>query len=79
MKPQITDIHQALQAASIETQKPDGPEPMRTGTYRIEAATKLQAEAICQRHGTSLSAFLRACCHGLVRDYQEPQIDQPAE
>jgi hypothetical protein len=79
MKPDVTNVHQALQQASIETQKPDGPAPMRTGTYRIEAETKLKAEAICRRHGTSLSAYLRACCDGLVRDYQEPLPDLPCE
>lgn len=71
---QLTNVHEALQEAATDVSKP---KPMITGTFRIEQDSKALAEQICERHGTTLSAFLRKCCHGLVRDYQAPT--QPAE
>lgn len=37
--------------------------------FKIHPAKKAAAEAILDRNGTTLSAFMRACVYRLVRDY----------
>lgn len=62
----LHNVHDSLnQAAADETSE----EGMTQGSYRVYPTTKKLAEDICKANGTTLSAFLRKCCEGLVRDY----------
>lgn len=69
MEHKLTTVHEALSLAATEPQGPEQ-EAMATGSYRINKDRKAEAEAICQRHGTTLSAYLRSCAEVLVSDYK---------
>lgn len=68
----LTTVHQALsEAALIEH---SGASEFAPTTIRIEPDLKGATMAICERHGTNLSEFLRSCCRGLLRDYIDPSV-----
>lgn len=62
----LTTVHHALSEAQHEAR---GPKAMPTYTFRMDAQERLDAEDICERHGTSLSAYLRSCVRLLPKDY----------
>lgn len=63
---ELTDVHEALmQASDNSREKPT----YITVTAKMEQRTKDLASIICAKNGTNLSAFLRECCKGLVKDY----------
>lgn len=71
MDQKLTNVHEALADAVQEDQ---GGQPMVHKTFRIQESIYDEAAEICQRHGTTMSSFLRHCCIGLVRDYRDPQV-----
>ena len=58
------DVHKALSDAVLEDH-----EPMTVFSLRLSVAQKEAAQEICDRHGTSLGAFVRKCVEGLLKDY----------
>lgn len=64
----LTSVHEALNNA-VHASKPL---PGKPTSFRLEDEVKLEAMAICVRHGTSLSEYLRQCCIALVNDYRDP-------
>lgn len=62
----LSNIHEAMQSAILESQQES---QMTTGSVKLPAHIKDQAQAICERHGVTLSAFFRQCATHLVRDY----------
>lgn len=44
--------------------------PMVTHTFRIPEELKSEVTAHCERHGSTLSSFLRRCCIDLLKDYR---------
>lgn len=67
--PNLTNVHQALQAASLATKEENA--PSKNFSTRLPIEAKEVAQEICERHGTTLGEFLRQCVLGLVRDYRE--------
>lgn len=45
------------------------PQSLVPTTVRMHPDAKVAAEAICARHGTTISSYLRECVNVLVRDY----------
>lgn len=64
--PDLTNVHQALAAASVES-RTEG--PMKNFSVRLSNTLKASGQTICARHGTDLGSFLRHCLISLVRDY----------
>lgn len=65
----LTSVHEALNnAAQSSKHNPPG----KPVSFRLEDQFKNEAMAICDRHGTNLSQFLRHCCLGLIQDYSDP-------
>lgn len=62
-------VHDAIQSAQDEQFQPA--QPMEPCTFKVRPETREMAEQICERHGVSMSAFVRNCVEGLVRDYVE--------
>lgn len=70
----LVTVHKALQEAVVEKFNPTD---NVTQTFRINKELKDQCDQICEQNGTTISAFLRMCCMGLVVDYVAPIV--PAE
>lgn len=67
----LTTVHAAIQHAQDEPLFPiEGLEPC---SFKVDPKVKDIAEEICIRHGITLSAFIRHCVTGLVRDYTTAQ------
>lgn len=61
-----TTVHQAMAEASTESgQVPS----MKNFSVRLPSDLKAVAQQICERNGTDLGTYLRACTRALVRDY----------
>lgn len=67
--PSLTNVHQALNAASLASANE---QTMKNFSVRLPPNVKEKAQAICERHGTDLSTFLRECCVGLLKDFGHP-------
>lgn len=65
----LTNVHDAMKAAVLA--EPEQPE-YHVRTFRLPTAMNELTDRICKQHGTTMSAFLRQCCEGLVRDYTQP-------
>lgn len=77
----LTSIHDCVVEA-IRTkelsQKAEG--PTIPTSFRLRLETRQAAVEILEAHGTDLSAYLRACVLGLVRDYvPHPELVEPSE
>jgi len=64
----LTNVHEALAKAGSEPQS----EAMKTHGFRAPNQLVIEAGEICERHGTTVGAFIRECLRGLVDDYQQP-------
>lgn len=64
--PQLTNVHEAMQNAVT---KDRDKVILINANFKVHPIKKEIAEQICEKHGTSLSAFLRECVEGLVKDY----------
>lgn len=65
----VTNVHECMNVAQTEGEvKPETEHCIVT--FRVERVIKDKVTNICEAHGNSVSAFLRACCVGLVSDYQ---------
>lgn len=64
----LTSVHEALHKAALASK----PLPGKPVSFRLEDELKNVAMEICERHGTTLSEFLRQCAIGLVHDYSDP-------
>lgn len=67
MEDQLLTVHHALVEAQQELESAT---PMGTYTFRITKEDRDAAEEVCERHGTSLAAFLRTCARVLPREYK---------
>ena len=67
----LTSVHDALQQAQVAER--DRVAFINTN-FKCHPAKKAAVESILETHGTTLSAFLRACMDGLVRDYAGPKL-----
>lgn len=63
---ELLNLHQVLTNASQSTEKD---QPLVTVSFRIDESVKKAADELCQRHGTTLSAFFREAAHQLLREY----------
>lgn len=64
----LTSVHEALQNAVFAQKHPSG----EVIALRIQPDLKKEAMNLCERHGTTLSEFLRQCVIGLLSDYSDP-------
>lgn len=64
----LTSVHEALNNASFASHHGPG----EVTALRLRPDLKREAQSICERHGTTLSEFLRQCAVGLVSDYSDP-------
>lgn len=69
MELKLTNVHEALHDSALKNQNNPA---MVSVTIRLPEPVKQKVTTLCVRHGTTLSAFLRECAEGLVRDYGEP-------
>lgn len=62
----LTNVHDALQRAKLADR-----DKVRlvNATIKLDPLKKEAAESLCDKGGTSLSAFLRECVDGLLFDY----------
>ena len=65
----LLSVHDALNNAVMASK----PLPGKPTSFRLEDDVKNAAMAICDRHGTNLSEYLRQCCIALISDYSTPQ------
>lgn len=63
---ELTNVHDALNKA-VESERDRV--TFVNANFKIHPIKKEVAEQICNKHGTTLSAFLRECVDGLVKDY----------
>ncbi len=67
--PEITDIHQALQRAALS----EGDRvPLENANFKCNPVKKEIAIQICEKNGTTFSAYMRECVNALVADYMGP-------
>lgn len=64
----LTSVHEALNNAVFA----DAPKKIKMLSFRLEDELADEIFDICERHGTTLSEFLRQCCMGLANDYRDP-------
>lgn len=67
----LTTVHDALQSAAFKKNQNN---QMISASCKIDQKTKDLADGICEKHATTLSAFLRECCESLVLDYTNADI-----
>lgn len=72
----LTDVHDALRDAQVAERDRV---VFINANFKVHPAKKVAAESICEAHGTTLSAFLRACIDGLVTDYAGPKTARRLE
>lgn len=63
---ELTNVHDALNKA-VESERDRV--AFVNANFKIHPIKKEVAEQLCNKHGTTLSAFLRECVDGLVKDY----------
>ncbi len=68
----VTSVHDAMQNAQLESSQRND---MVNCTFKVPPHIKGLAEQICERHGTTISVFLRECCRGLVKDYNWGSVE----
>jgi hypothetical protein len=74
--PPTTSVHDALSRAQ---QSHRDRICLKNANFKADPLKKEIAEGICAGHGTTLSAFLRECLDGLVRDYVGPKTMEKLE
>jgi hypothetical protein len=62
----LTNVHEALAAAATEAKEQAADAIIGS---KVTPHVKAKLEAICERHGTTVSAYLRQCAVALVADY----------
>lgn len=67
----LTNVHDALRRAVIADSKKVA---LTNANFKMHPLRKEVAEEICQKNGTTLSAFLRECTDGLIMDYAGPDV-----
>lgn len=68
MEDKLTNVHEALNRAATAPSSPQI--PMEQYSFRMKEDMANKVKDICDRHGTTMSEFLRHCCEGLISDYQ---------
>lgn len=63
---ELTNIHTALNKAQDSNNQRVA---LINANFKINPFKKEMAEQICRQNATTLSAFLRECVDGLIRDY----------
>lgn len=69
----VTNVHQALTEAAI---KEKNRVTLVNANFKIDPIKKTLAEQICEKHGATLSSFMRECVEGLVKDYMGPKASK---
>jgi len=64
----LINVHECLQEAILVSKSEKT--AMVPLTIKISEEVKDSVTEICDRHGTTVSEFLRKCCEGLVSDYR---------
>jgi hypothetical protein len=68
LKP-LKNLHEVM-IESAGVPEPDADESRSSScAFRFEKDQKALLMALCERHNTTLSAFLRGCCQQLIKDY----------
>ena len=65
----LTNVHEALATAATEAAEQTADVVIGS---KVTASVKAKLETICERHGTTVSAYLRQCAVALVNDYGGP-------
>lgn len=66
---ELKNLHEVLSDATHEN-SPRVKDVNTATSVRLGELGPLVNE-ICQQNGTTISAFLRQCCHTLIREYRE--------
>lgn len=66
-KLELTNVHDAMMDAVHEREC----EKMKTTTIRMPQNLLDKTDFILHMHGVNFSEWIRACCKGLIRDYEE--------
>lgn len=65
----LADVHSLMTASALEKQN-EGDDPMeKTIVTRVHGDVRDGLKEICDRHGTSISAFFRTVAKQVVSDY----------
>lgn len=67
----VTSVHDALQRAVLSESNRVA---MVNANFKVDPGRKSVAETICEKNGTTLSAYLRECTDGLIIDYAGPKV-----
>lgn len=67
---EVTNVHEALSRA-VESEK--NRVALINANFKINPIKKEIADGICETNGTTLSAFLRECVEGLIKDFVGPK------
>lgn len=70
--PPLLNLHECLTLAAQQSRRDDA---MTPATVKLPADLKSAVDQICGLHGTTLSAWLRQCCHQLLQEYLPPVLD----
>lgn len=79
LKIETTNVHDALQKAVMRERERKSSSASEVVGVKVQAHKKQLAKAICEQHGTTLSAFLRECVDGLLTDYSGQDLDEACD
>jgi hypothetical protein len=68
----MRNLHEVLKAAALRS-RPGEKTPMVTRSVKLPEGLEKMVDAICQRNGTTFSAFMRECAEQMVREYGAPE------
>ncbi len=69
----VTSVHDALQRAVLSESNRVA---MVNVNFKVDPGRKSIAEGICEKNGTTLSAYFRECIDGLILDYAGPKVSR---
>lgn len=67
---ELLSIHDVLGKISHQQVLAEEEQSLQPSSFAVHPETKLKAQRICRLHGTTVSAFVRACLQQLVEDYE---------
>lgn len=65
----LSNVHECLALAAADDAE-SAPDEIKRVAVRVRVTLADAASIVCQRHGTTISSFLRQCMAALVRDYE---------
>lgn len=69
----LKTVHDAMDFASTASRSN---EPMINISVRMPSHLKEEMAKHCEKHGTSLSEFLRMCCEAFLEDYYSTEASE---